>query len=652
MHYPIQLSSPVEKAPNMRFTLALLALAGALSAHKPTSVQTSSGLLTGFRSKAGHHHHVTQFLGVPYAQPPVGPLRFAPPQPLHADAASQELDASRHGPSCYQPAHMKELMSNFLDHETADSEMSEDCLTLNVYVPDVEGSDRLPVIVWIPGEGFDYAVARQFDGSYLAQQSNAIVVTVNYRVSSFGFLSTLTADAPGNVGLFDQRMALKWVRKNIAHFGGNPRKVTIMGRFTGSMSVSVHLATPIKEKLFEKAVMQSGIAVGDYVFDSSPLNTTRKLAGSLDCLRDTIVDMVTCLQEIPAPELLRATSQLGQFFKPVFDGELVVEEPLEAVKKGRHQAADVIIGTNQNEGSLCFLTLQYLKSAFFERLIQNRLTVQDVADMVQFHLRDFNVVDNDVLSKLVQHEYHYQHIKEGLRAQYVQFCGDMYIAAHAEQMARLLAHHKKGSVYAYQFAHRPSFSRQPEFIGAAHGDDVLFALGLVLKQRDLPEAEVRLSTTMTAALGNFALDSNPSVVSGYDTELHWPEYTEEGELVMHFTTAGSTARRSVLNRAVAFWHDIVPLVRISKTNVEQPEAEVEAMSMTSSRVFVFESNEPRPVSLRSLAPSTPVEQPAEQSAAYVVVALAVCNVLLLVVSAVSIAKLRKPQPRYEVLEKL
>lgn len=633
----------------MRFTLALLSLAGVLSAHKPTSVQTTSGLLAGFRSKAGHHHHVTQFLGVPYAQPPVGPLRFAAPQPLLADAASRELDASRHGPSCYQPAHMKELMSNFLDHETADSEMSEDCLTLNVYVPDVQDSGRLPVIVWIPGEGFDYAVARQFDGSYLAQHSNSIVVTVNYRVSSFGFLSTLTPEAPGNVGLLDQRVALKWVRKNIAHFGGNPRKVTIMGRFTGSMSVSVHLATPIKEKLFEKAVMQSGIAVGDYVFDSSPLNTTRKLAGSLGCLRDTIVDMVTCLQEVAAPELLRATSQLGQFFKPVFDGELVVEEPLEAVKKGRHQAADVIIGTNQNEGSLCFLTLQYLKSAFFERLTQNRLTVQDVADMIQFHLRDFNVVDNDVLSKLVQHEYHYQHIKEGLRAQYVQFCGDMYIAAHAEQMARLLAHHKKGSVYVYQFAHRPSFSRQPEFIGAAHGDDVLFALGLVLKQSDLPEPEVLLSTKMTAALGSFALNSNPSLAM----ELQWPEYTEESELVMHFSTAGCTARRSTLNRAVAFWHDIVPLVKISKNAVEQPEVDVEPpMSMTSSRVFVFESNEPRPVSLRSLAPSTPAEQPAEQSAAYVVVALAVCNVLLLVVSAVSIAKLRKPQPRYEVLEKL
>ncbi|KAK8780003.1 carboxylesterase 1C-like [Amblyomma americanum] len=634
----------------MRFALALVALVGTLSAHRPTSVQTSSGLLVGFRAKAGQHYDVNQYLGVPYAQPPVGPLRFAPPRPL--EAAYQELDASRHGPSCYQPAHLKELMSNFLD-DNSGSEMSEDCLSLNVYVPDIQDSGRLPVIVWIPGEGFDYAMASQFDGSNLAAYSKAIVVTVNYRVSSFGFLTTQTPDAPGNVGLLDQRMALRWVKRNIAHFGGNPDKVTVMGRFTGSMSISIHLATPIKEELFEKAVMQGGIAVGDYVFDSNPLNATRKLASALGCETDSNEEMTACLRNIPAPELLEATTRLGQFFKPVFDGELIVEEPLEAVKKGRHHAVDVIVGTNQNEGSLCFLTLQYLKSNFFERLIQNRLTNEDLADMMQFHLRDFNVRDNDVLSKLVQHEYHYQHIKEGLRSQYVQFCGDMYIASHAEQMARLLAHHKKGSVYAYQFAHRPSFSMQPEFIGAGHGDDVLFALGLVLKQRDLPEPEVHLSIKMASSLGNFAQYSDPSVDGSHDLRLEWPEYTEESQQVMRFTTRRCAPRRSVLNRAVAFWYDIVPLVKMGKASnkIEPADAESQSM-MTSSRFFVMENNEPRPLSLRAFASGAPASRPAEQNATYVVVALAIGNVVSLIVAAVCIIKLCQPQPRYETLERL
>ncbi|KAH6934786.1 hypothetical protein HPB50_000809 [Hyalomma asiaticum] len=610
----------------MRATLALLCLS-MVSAAPTTSVQTSSGHLVGTQ-----HRHVIRFLGVPYAKPPVGDLRFAPPLPLDA-AASRELDASRPGPACFQPPHLKELMSSFLDD--AEPEMSEDCLTLNVYVPDVADGALLPVIVWIPGEGFDYAIARQFDGSYMASHSRAIVVTINYRVSSFGFLTTLTPDAPGNVGLHDQRMALRWIKENIAHFGGNRDQVTVMGRFTGSMSISIHVATPIKEKLFEKAVMQSGIAVGDYVFDSQPLNTTQKLANFLGCPTDSSANMATCLRGVPAAELVRATTRIGKFFKPVIDGELIVEEPLESVKKGRHQAVDVVIGTNQNEGSLCFLTLQYLKSHFFERLMQNRLATQDVADMIQFHLRDFNVRDDDVLSKLVQHEYHYQHIKDGARAQYVQFCGDMYVASHAEQMARLMAHHKKGSVYVYQFSHRPSFSRQPDFIGAAHGDDVLFAMALVLKKRNLPKSEALLSAKMAASIGRFALDSDPSIVGALD----WPEYTEEGQLVMHFSAVRCVARRSVLNRAVAFWHDIVPLVRITGA-LFGPSVE----STTPPQVFVLDR---RPENLRAAA-----DEPVEQSAAYVVVALAVCNALLLVVSLVSVTRLRSAQPRYESLEKL
>lgn len=139
-----------------------------------------------------------------------------------------------------------------------------------------------------------------------------------------------------------------------------------------------------------------------------------------------------------------------------------------------------------------------------------------------------------------------------------------------------------------------------------------------------------------------SLHSDPSIVGSRGINLHWPEYTEQGQLVMHFTSGRCAARRSVLNRAVAFWHDIVPLVKISRAVLELPVAE--PLSMTSSQVYLFE---PSPQSLRA-----PLTQPVEQSAAYVVVALAVCNVLLLVVSAISITKLRKTQPRYETLEKL
>ncbi|CAN8006438.1 unnamed protein product [Ixodes hexagonus] len=633
----------------LAFVLAFLGAASvfATASHRQ-SVQTSSGLLNGVRSKVSNLGYVRQFLGVPYAQSPIGQLRFAPPVALGEDAASRRLDSRRHGPSCVQPPHMKELISDLLD--TDSEEMSEDCLTLNVYVPEVKDAERLPVIVWLPGEGFDYAMSRHFDGSYLALQGTVIVVTVNYRVAAFGFLSALNADAPGNVGLLDQRMALKWVKKNAAHFGGSPDKVTLMGRFTGAMSASIHLASPIKERLFEKVVLQSGIAVGDYVFDSAPLNATSKLAHAVGCHRDSAAEMVSCLQQVPAAELLNNSLRGGLSFRPIFDGELVVEEPMTAVKKGRHQAVDVIIGTNQHEGSLCLLTLQYLQSHFYHRLLKDQLTAEDLAEMVRYHVHDFTKNTQEVLAKLVLHEYRYQHAKDGLRSQYLHFCGDMYIASHAEQMARLLSQHKRGSVYIYQFAHRPSFSVHPDFLGAAHGDDVLFAMGLVLKRRDISKQEALLSKRMSLSLGNFALNSNPSLVD----ELNWPQYNQETQQVMHFTTELPEDRRSKMDRATSFWHQIVPLIEsnLASLPMYQPVISVRSMAITSSKSFVNEE-ERLPSSTWSEMTLSPPEHPmaARQTAIYIVVAMAVCNVVLLVASAVSITMLCRTVSRYHSLDK-
>ncbi|CAN8006446.1 unnamed protein product [Ixodes hexagonus] len=632
----------------MRLTLVLALLCGAAAFTAAThrAVQTSSGLLSGVRVRISNLGHVHQFLGVPYAQPPLGQLRFAPPVALQQDAARRQLDSHKHGPSCFQPPHLKEVMSSLLDIDT--TKMSEDCLTLNAYVPELRDAGRLPVIVWLPGEGFDYAMSRHFDGSYLALLGRVIVVTVNYRVSAFGFLSTLTAEAPGNVGLLDQRMALKWVKKNVAHFGGNPDKVTLMGRFTGSMSASIHLASPIKERLFEKAVLQSGIAVGDYVFDSAPLNITTKLANAVGCQKESIADMVSCLQKLPASDLLSSSLRIGQSFRPVLDGELAIEEPMEAVKKGRHQAVDVIIGANQHEGSLCLLTLQYLKSNFYDRVLKNTLTSEDLDEMVDYHVHDFTKKNYDVLTKLVLHEYRYQHARESLRHQYVHFCGDLYLASQAEQMARLLSHHKKGSVFVYQFAHRPSFSTQPSFIGAAHGDDVLFALGLVLKNRDIPKEETLLSKKMALSLGNFASDSDPSLVDDLSWDMNWPEYNRDSKQVMHFVTGQPMAKRSKLDRATSFWHEIAPLFEKirNRQTVHQPSIPARSMSITSSKAFAAEPD------LLQLS-SRPEHLPAtKEGAASIIVAMVVCNVVLLVALTVSITILCRPQARYHPLEKL
>ncbi|XP_064481513.1 carboxylesterase 5A-like [Ornithodoros turicata] len=628
----------------LRFSLLVCAALSAAVAHRH-AVPTSAGVLAGKRLKVPGLGYVKQYLGVSYAQAPVGHLRFAPPVPLEQEAADQFQDATKFGSSCYQPAHLKNFISDLLDTDAA-GEMSEDCLNLNVYVPETK-EEQLPVVVWIPGEGFNYAEASQFDGSFLALQGNVIVVTVNYRVSAFGFLSTLTPHAPGNVGLLDQRMALRWVKQNIARFGGNPQKVTVMGRFSGSMSISIHLTTPLKEKLFERAVMQSGVAVGKYVFDTEPLNATNSLARELNCERQSISDMISCLQEVSAADLLKATYSVPKFFRPVFDGDLVVEEPLDVVKKGKHHGVDVIIGTNQDEGSICMLTLFYLKSHFYNRFITNTLSSEDFDEMISWNVEDFTKKEDSVVAKVTSHEYRYTHPAEGLRAKYLQFCSDIYISAPMERMARLLASNKKGSVYVYKFTHRPSFSKQPKFIQAAHGDDVLFSLGLVLKLQDAPKEEVILTKKMVASIANFALDSDPSVVDANDFDLDWPEFSDSDRLVMYFSTTSPRARNTNMDRAVSFWYDVVPLVEAHKftTAVYQTVLTGRPVALTSSMSLVDVDQHRRP--LHNSVSQQDAAEASRMTAAYAIAAMGICNVILMIVAAVSVTKLRRTLSTYQ-----
>ncbi|WP_167338398.1 carboxylesterase/lipase family protein [Paraburkholderia oxyphila] len=209
-------------------------------------MQTQQGTATGIEQSG-----VRQFLGLPYAAPPVGALRWKPPAPVAAYAGGQ-YDASHFRSVCMQG--------------TASAPTgSEDCLYLNVYVPDAATpASALPVLFWIHGGGFILGSGSQTDGSALAKQANAIVVTINYRLNAFGFLAhpALTAEDPnqvsGDYGIMDQAAALGWVKQNIRTFGGDPANVTIFGDSSGGHSIYVQLASPLSAGLFAKAVAQSG----------------------------------------------------------------------------------------------------------------------------------------------------------------------------------------------------------------------------------------------------------------------------------------------------------------------------------------------------------------------------------------------------------
>ena len=245
-----------------------------------------------WQTRDGRYYSV--FRGIPYAKQPVQERRFIVPEELdEEDTWDGIVDFNRDVPKCYQT----DMMLGGFDVGR------EDCLQLNVYSPDLKPNSPLPVMVWIHGGGFVIGSGSSvLQGPGFLMDHDVVVVSINYRLGIFGFLSLETEDAPGNLGLWDQRMALVWVRKNIAYFGGNPNKVTIFGESAGSMSVNFHLLSPQSRGLFHQAIMQSGTAISSYTnLNKSPSHYSRSVAEKLGCGKSD--NVLKCLQDVPAKTL-------------------------------------------------------------------------------------------------------------------------------------------------------------------------------------------------------------------------------------------------------------------------------------------------------------------------------------------------------------
>ena len=304
------------------------------------------------------------FSGIPYARAPVGALRWRPPQP--AEAWGEVRDASTFGPIAPQSPSLPGITSPS-DPEASEPH-SEDCLSLNVWAPDLPATptrapgDGRPVMVFIHGGGFTSGSGSVFlyRGGNLVRNGNAVVVTINYRLGALGFLGHRGLADPdglvGNWGIHDQVAALAWVRDNIASFGGDPDNVTIFGESAGGFSVATLLGTPAASGLFRRAVVQSG-GMHTHSVEQAEQSAERlaSVLGIASCDRAS-------LERIPAAELVAATEELGRRrpdpgmiplpFLPVVDGVLLPDDPLVAVANGSSAGIDLLIGTNRDELTL------------------------------------------------------------------------------------------------------------------------------------------------------------------------------------------------------------------------------------------------------------------------------------------------------------
>jgi len=316
------------------------------AARQPTAplvVRTNDGALRGMVSDGAR-----EFLGISYAAPPVGQLRWRPPQPAAHWRGIR--DATNAASQCAQPG------GAVLSDPTAST--SEDCLYLNVYAPTMASIRQLPVMVWIHGGGFTGGSGSLYDGAVLAAREHVIVVTINYRLGIFGFLALPSldeeggADSSGDYGLMDQQAALRWVQRNAAAFGGNSRDVTIFGQSAGGLSVCDNMASPAAAGLFAHAIAESGCLMP---MPSRQATEQRDaaLAATLGCTNAATA--AACLRVKPAAELVAAegTSPIpATGWGPVSGGPILPAQPATAFATGRYIHVPMLQGSTADEGRL------------------------------------------------------------------------------------------------------------------------------------------------------------------------------------------------------------------------------------------------------------------------------------------------------------
>ena len=313
---------------------ALLLSQGARAAEAP-QVTLAQGKLTGIADGS-----VARYLGVRYGQAPVGDLRWKPPVPVAPAAAS--ADATKPGAACAQGP-----------SPWGSPSTSEDCLFLNITVPAGPAGfwQRKPVMVFFHGGGFTGGAGAVYDPAALVAENDVIVVTVNYRLGALGFLAHPALDAEdhvvANYGLLDQQESLRWVRDNIAPFGGDPSNVTVFGKSAGAIAIDTHLASPLAAGLFQRAIVESGAPADETLSVAEDQGTA--LAAKVGCPADASPAAAACLRKVPADKLVAAQATP---IATIIDGKLLPQSIGEALASGHYNRVPVLNGTNHDEGNL------------------------------------------------------------------------------------------------------------------------------------------------------------------------------------------------------------------------------------------------------------------------------------------------------------
>lgn len=527
-------------------------------------VQVAQGTLRGRRAISKSGGRFLSFQGIPYARPPVGALRFEPPEP--PEPWTGVRDAVQEGAVCPHRDWIQGL----------GFQGDEDCLFLNVYTLELlhEGMKKnQPVMVWIHGGGYYIGSGNtdMYGPDYLVE-AGVVVVTLNYRLGALGFFSLEDESYPGNIGLRDQVAALIWVKNNITQFGGDPSNVTLFGESAGGSCVQFHMMSPMSRGLFHKAIAQSGSIFNPWAMASSSLRKRAfKLGEVLGCSTSDSEELVKFLKTISPKELVEGSAKTitkeekrrGDVlsFNPIPENGIgknpfLPGHPEELLSTGKYSDIPFMAGVTSHEGILDLTAVikhPPLASIFdkdFERFVPFNLSEppeqsQEIAEQIKkFYFGD-KLISMDTLEEL-GHVY-----------------SDLNFVCGMNKLVDLLSLKSKSPLYFYKFSYDGDLGVFKKFInasylpGVSHMDDLgyLFLVEALDEDEDPKEQDMSMIRKMVKMWTNFAKSGNPTSQLDSDVNVQWVPFTKDNPVYLNIDVDLIMEKRMFKER-VAFWNQL------------------------------------------------------------------------------------------------
>uniref|UniRef100_A0A0N5A6M4 Acetylcholinesterase n=1 Tax=Parastrongyloides trichosuri TaxID=131310 RepID=A0A0N5A6M4_PARTI len=464
------------------------------SCQQTTRVSTNHGILIG--KKSDIYRHITEFLGVPFAEPPVGDLRFQPPVELNSTAYGNGFEAVKRANTCFY----NRINNGFRgvdEWNPLSLPMSEDCLQLNMWVPKRKSG---AVLIFIFGRGY-HAGSPSIpfnDGNSLALNTKAIVITINYRLGAFGF-SYLEGKIPGNIGLLDQQMALKWIYKNIEYFGGNRNLITIFGHGTGGSSVTAHLFSKESERYFSRAIALSGTIENKWSSEKNDVieDNFRKLMEILNCTEGNDDDKIECMKVKDPKNIVQGSLKISNPKQSKFVGPFLAVEEDDVFFKGNvkmklrnkdmKQRVSLMIG--HAAGDAAYYLPQYLKGDLYNCQLNPKIDMEaevNQCNMNETNLRnairlvrdDYGINDEEFIDEVIAiYDPIYRYYENKYRRIVIRFYTDILFSCDIVNFGKKVANYIKKKKYYYVMNKRSTYNPWPLWMGPTHTYELMYLFG-------------------------------------------------------------------------------------------------------------------------------------------------------------------------------